>query len=49
MKRLKQIIEVGDERSLKTYLSYLEDGKAITCLSKKTKVSDGWKSLKRFI
>ena len=27
MKRLKQIIEVGDERTLKTYLSYLEDGK----------------------
>ncbi len=37
MKRLKQIIEVGDERTLKTYLSYLEDGKAITCLSKKNK------------
>ncbi len=28
MKRLKQIIEVGDERTLKTYLSYLEQGKA---------------------
>ena len=37
MKRLKQIVEVGDERTLKTYLSYLEDGKAITCLSKKNK------------
>ena len=37
MKRLKQIIEVGDERTLKTYLNYLEDGKAITCLSKKNR------------
>jgi len=49
MKRLKQIIEVGDERTLKTYLSYLEDGKAITCLSKKIKVSEDLKNLKRFI
>ena len=37
MKRLKQIIEVGDERTLKTYLNYLEDGHAITCLSKENK------------
>jgi len=37
MKRLKKIIEVGDERTLKNYLNYLEDGKAITCLSKKNK------------
>jgi predicted AAA+ superfamily ATPase len=37
MKCLKQIVEVGDERTLKTYLSYLEDGKAITCLSKRNK------------
>ena len=37
MKRLKNIIEVGDERTLKTYLKYLEDGRAITCLSKKGK------------
>ena len=37
MKRLKQIVEVGDERTLKTYLNYLEVGKAITCLSKKNK------------
>ncbi len=35
MRRLKKIIEVGDERTLKTYLNYLEDGKVITCLSKK--------------
>ena len=41
MKRLKQIIEVGDERTLKTYLKYLEDGKAITCLSKKNKSIKG--------
>ena len=37
MKRLKKIIEVGDERTLKAYLNYLEDGKAITCLSKQNK------------
>lgn len=37
MKRLKNIIEVGDERTLKTYLKYLEDGRIITCLSKKGK------------
>ena len=37
MKRLKNIIEVGDERTLKTYLKYLEDGRVIMCLSKKGK------------
>jgi hypothetical protein len=37
MKRLKNIIEVGDERTLKSYLKYLEDGKVITCLSKGSK------------
>lgn len=37
MTRLKNIIEVGDERTLKTYLKYLEDGRAIICLSKKGK------------
>ena len=37
MKRLKNIIEVGDERTLKTYLKYLEDGRAVTCLSRKGK------------
>ncbi len=37
MKRLKNIIEVGDERTLKTYLKYLEDGRVITCFPKKGK------------
>ncbi len=37
MKRLKNIIEVGDERTLKNYLKYLEDGKAVTCLSRQQK------------
>jgi len=41
MKRLKQMIEVGDERTLKTYLNYLVDGRAITCLSKKNKSIKG--------
>lgn len=37
MKRLKQIIDIGDERTLKTYLVHLDDGKAITCLQKANK------------
>jgi|UPI00040F6E06 hypothetical protein len=35
MKRLKQVIDIGDERTLKTCLNHLDDGnKAITCLQK---------------
>jgi hypothetical protein len=34
MKRLKNIVEIGDERTLKTYLKYLEDAGVITCLPK---------------
>ncbi len=34
LKRLKQIVEIGDERTLKNYLKYLEDGGAIIALSK---------------
>jgi predicted AAA+ superfamily ATPase len=34
LKRLKQIVEIGDERTLKNYLKYLEDGGAIITLSK---------------
>jgi hypothetical protein len=26
MKRLKKLVEIGDERTLKNYLKYLEDG-----------------------
>ena len=37
MKRLKQMIDIGDERTLKTYLVHLDDGKAITCLQKANK------------
>jgi uncharacterized protein len=37
MKRLKQIIDIGDERTLKTYLVHLDAGKAITCLQKANK------------
>ena len=35
LKRLKRIVEVGDERTLKNYLKYLEDGGVITSLTKK--------------
>lgn len=34
MKRLKRIVGIGDERTLKNYLKYLEDGGIITSLSK---------------
>ena len=34
MKRLKRIVEIGDERTLKNYLKYLEDGGIITLLTK---------------
>jgi predicted AAA+ superfamily ATPase len=34
LKRIKKIVEVGDERTLKNYLKYLEDGGAIITLSK---------------
>ncbi|MBU0994980.1 MAG: AAA family ATPase [Proteobacteria bacterium] len=44
MKRLKNIIEVGDERTLKNYLKYLEDAKVISCLYKSGK---GLKSLEK--
>jgi uncharacterized protein len=37
MKRLIQIIDIGDERTLKTYLVHLDAGKAITCLQKANK------------
>ena len=35
LKRLKKIVEIGDERTLKNYLKYLEDGGVIMSLSKK--------------
>jgi predicted AAA+ superfamily ATPase len=35
LKRLKKIVEIGDERTLKNYLKYLEDGGVITSLTKK--------------
>ena len=35
MKRLKRIVEIGDERTLKNYLKYLEDGGIIISLSKR--------------
>lgn len=34
-KRLKNMVEIGDERTLKNYLKYLEDGGVIMSLSKK--------------
>jgi uncharacterized protein len=34
LKRLKRIVEIGDERTLKNYLKYLEDGGAILSLTK---------------
>jgi predicted AAA+ superfamily ATPase len=37
LKRLKRIVEIGDERTLKNYLKYLEDGGVITSLTKKGK------------
>ncbi len=35
LKRLKRIVEIGDERTLKSYLKYLEDGGVIISLTKK--------------
>lgn len=35
LKRLKRIVEIGDERTLKNYLKYLEDGGIITLLAKR--------------
>jgi uncharacterized protein len=34
LKRLKRIVEIGDERTLKNYLKYLEDGGVILSLTK---------------
>ena len=34
MKRLKKLVEIGDERTLKNYLKYLEDGGTIIALPK---------------
>ena len=34
LKRLKKLVEIGDERTLKNYLKYLEDGGAIIALPK---------------
>jgi hypothetical protein len=34
LKRLKNIVEIGDERTLKNYLKYLEDGGVIIVLAK---------------
>ncbi|MEA3467442.1 MAG: AAA family ATPase [Thermodesulfobacteriota bacterium] len=34
LRKIKQIVEIGDERTLKTYFKYLEDGGLIRCLSK---------------
>jgi uncharacterized protein len=35
LKRLKKMVEIGDERTLKNYLKYLEDGGVIMSLAKK--------------
>ncbi len=35
LKRLKKIVEIGDERTLKNYLKYLEDGGVIISLTKR--------------
>ncbi|MBP7553966.1 MAG: AAA family ATPase [Spirochaetes bacterium] len=35
LKNLKNLVEVADERTLKTYLKYLEDAGIIICLSKR--------------
>jgi len=35
LKRLKRIVEIGDERTLKNYLKYIEDGGIIISLTKK--------------
>jgi predicted AAA+ superfamily ATPase len=37
MKQLKQMLEIGDERTLKTYLSYLEDAGILLTISKSNK------------
>lgn len=37
MKQLKQMLEIGDERTLKTYLSYLEDAGILLTLTKSNK------------
>ncbi len=34
LRKIKQIVEIGDERTLKTYFQYLEDGGLIRCLPK---------------
>ena len=34
LKRLKNLVEIGDERTLKNYLKYLEDGGTIIALPK---------------
>lgn len=34
LRKIKQIVEIGDERTLKTYFKYLEDAGLIRCLSK---------------
>lgn len=34
LKRLKKLAEIGDERTLKNYLKYLEDGETIIALPK---------------
>jgi len=37
LKKIKQILEIGDERTLKNYLQYLENGGIILSLAKKSK------------
>jgi hypothetical protein len=37
MKQLKQMLEIGDERTLKTYLNYLEDAGILLTVSKSNK------------
>jgi predicted AAA+ superfamily ATPase len=37
LKKIKRILEIGDERTLKNYLKYLEDGGIILTVSKKGK------------
>jgi uncharacterized protein len=37
MKKLKQMLEIGDERTLKTYLNYLEEAGILLTISKSNK------------
>ncbi len=48
LKRLKRIVEIGDERTLKNYLKYLEDGGVIMSLSKKEAGLERWENRKKY-